>query len=215
MPHKSEAALPDDQRASLSRRTDARDRTRAALLEAAASLLLEQGYAGFSMRGVGARAGFTATTIYRYFRDKDELVFAVTDEGFRAFARELERAGRSASDPFLRLRAIGRAYVGHALANPVLYRLMFVQRPDYLTAVPAGSDESRLESFGALRDAVAACVATRRTTTTLVELTSLTIWAGLHGIASTGLTIGWIEADVVEGMVEQLLDFVDAGLRKR
>jgi AcrR family transcriptional regulator len=51
-------------------------------VDAAGALFLEQGYERFSLRKVAERIGYSPTTIYLYFRDKDDLLFTVVDEGF-------------------------------------------------------------------------------------------------------------------------------------
>jgi AcrR family transcriptional regulator len=53
-----------------------RDR-RAAILDAARELLAEGGVRRLTIEGVAARAGVAKTTIYRRWRDRDELAFAV------------------------------------------------------------------------------------------------------------------------------------------
>jgi AcrR family transcriptional regulator len=50
-------------------------RYRQAILTAAGALFLEQGYERFSLRKVAERIGYSPTTIYPYFRDKDDLLF--------------------------------------------------------------------------------------------------------------------------------------------
>jgi AcrR family transcriptional regulator len=47
-----------------------------ALLDAALALLEEEGYAGLSMAGVAKRAGVAATTLYRRWSSKEDLVAA-------------------------------------------------------------------------------------------------------------------------------------------
>jgi AcrR family transcriptional regulator len=54
-----------------------RERTRAALVEAAAQLIAEQGYERTSLEQVAARAGMTRGAIYGNFSNKDELFLAV------------------------------------------------------------------------------------------------------------------------------------------
>ena len=50
------------------------------ILEAATGLLRERGPAAVNIDAVAARSGVARTTIYRRYRDRDELVAAVLDE---------------------------------------------------------------------------------------------------------------------------------------
>lgn len=53
------------------------DATRQRLLDAAALVFVERGYAGATTREIAARAGVSEGTIYRHFSDKRELFGAV------------------------------------------------------------------------------------------------------------------------------------------
>src|SRR5260370_9447304 len=127
---------------------------RLASLTAAGELFLEHGYERFSLRKVAERIGYSPTTIYLYFRDKDDLLFTVVDEGFVRFGQQLEAAAASTQDPWERLIALGRAYVAFGLQNPVYYQLMFMQRPDFLTHQQEGKGQPRLATFLVLQQAV-------------------------------------------------------------
>ena len=56
---------------------DKRDRTRAALLEAARALIREKGYERTTMEEVARRAGMTTGAIYGNFKNRDELFIAL------------------------------------------------------------------------------------------------------------------------------------------
>ena len=81
--------------ASRRRRETQKQELRQAILEAASSLFLEQGYEGFSLRQVAERIGYTPTTIYLYFADKDALLFALLDDAFDRFGAALHHASLS------------------------------------------------------------------------------------------------------------------------
>src|SRR5262245_39729344 len=56
---------------------DKRDRTRAALLEAARALIREKGYERTTLEDVASRAGMTTGAIYGNFKNRDELFIAL------------------------------------------------------------------------------------------------------------------------------------------
>src|SRR5258708_19742260 len=105
---------------------------RHAILTAAGELFLEHGYERFSLRKVAERIGYSPTTIYLYFRDKDDLLFTVVDEGFGRFGQQLEAAAASTQDPWERLIALGRASLAFGFHNPLYSHPMFSPRPTFL-----------------------------------------------------------------------------------
>ncbi|HSE40939.1 MAG TPA: TetR/AcrR family transcriptional regulator, partial [Acidobacteriota bacterium] len=97
-----------------------------ALVETAAKLVAEHGAGSVSLREVARAAGVSHAAPYHHFKDKNGLLAAVAEEGFRRFDTYQERALRAApSEPSERLRALGRAYVRFALSNPHFFRVMF------------------------------------------------------------------------------------------
>jgi len=55
-------------------------RSRAAILEAAAALLAEEGYAAFTIEAIFARTGVAKTTIYRHWPTRSDLLIAVIEQ---------------------------------------------------------------------------------------------------------------------------------------
>jgi len=202
------------QQSSRRRRDEGKAALRASMLAAAGELLVERGYQDFSLRQVAERIGFTATTIYRYFANKDELVFAVTDEGFRVFGDRLRAAAADESDPFVRIAALGRAYVDFGVEHPVYYRLMFMERPDYLLGCFDGRREARIATFQVLRDAVDAAIATGETRIVDGEVLSNVLWAQVHGITALAITMPFLTPDAVRAMTDAGVELSIAGLRR-
>jgi AcrR family transcriptional regulator len=99
---------------------------RRTLLDASLELIASEGLEGFSMREVARRAGVSHQAPYHHFPDREAILAAIVAEGFQglrgAMAGALETAG---PEPSQRLNAIGRAYVGFALAHPAHFKLMF------------------------------------------------------------------------------------------
>lgn len=129
---------------------------RRALLAAAEAELSEKGVEGFSLRGCAKRAGVSHAAPAHHFGDAAGLLSALTAEGFRRFVATVDRrkADAQATDPRAALIAAGLGYVGFAMANPALFRLMFTSnRPDYadeeLEAAARAAFEQLLETVGA------------------------------------------------------------------
>ena len=84
-------------------RTEAKERTRAELLEAAAIVFARRGYAAASVQEIADVAGRTTGAIYAHFATKEELFLALLDERQArrgAVARELAADGRGVIDRF-------------------------------------------------------------------------------------------------------------------
>lgn len=69
-------------------RREKQQRTRQALLEAAATLFCERGLEGASVDEIAQAAGYTKGAFYANFKSKEELFLVMLDE---QFAKELER----------------------------------------------------------------------------------------------------------------------------
>lgn len=71
-------------------------KTRAALVEAAEQLMLDEGYAAVTSRRVAAKAGLKPQLVHYYFRSMDELFLAIhrrrAEEGLERQARALASA---------------------------------------------------------------------------------------------------------------------------
>jgi AcrR family transcriptional regulator len=152
-------------------------------------LFLEQGYERFSLRKVAERIGYSPTTIYLYFRDKDDLLFTVVDEGFERFGQQLAAAAASTEDPWERLIALGRAYIAFGLQNPVYYQLMFMQRTDFLTQRQVGESQPRIASFRALQQTVQQAIDAGVLRPGDVESYSDVFWALVHGMISLAISM--------------------------
>lgn len=131
------------------------DALRTRLLEVASRAISSGGEAAVTVRTVATEAGTSASAVYALFGSREDLVAAVSEEGFRRFAAHLGAAPRT-DDPGADLLALGLAYRDSALADPHFYRVMFYR------AVPPAADAppaTHRPTFLVLRDAVARVLA--------------------------------------------------------
>lgn len=79
-------------------RSDKKERTRRAILDAALQLTEETGIAGLSLRQVAKEVGIVPTAFYRHFASIDELGLALVEESFgslRAMIRDVRQGNPS------------------------------------------------------------------------------------------------------------------------
>ena len=174
---------------SSARRAQQKTEVRQAILSAASELFLEGGLEGFSLRGVAERVGYSATTVYLYFENKDDLLFAVSLEGFEGFGRALQNAYDSVSDPVERIGALARAYTSFGAAHPAHYRLMFMERGEFLGRTNPRDQKPTVDSFGILVRAVHEAHAAGRVRVGQPMELVYTLWAGVHGLVALSLCV--------------------------
>ena len=184
--------------ASRERRDRLKIELRRIILDAACDVFDANGYEGFSLRQVAERIGYSPTTIYLYFQDKDDLLRATVQQGFDDFDRSLEVVAAANPDPLPRIEALGRAYVDFGLQNPALYRLMFMQRSDFYFmprfngssedgALP-GPERPRTVAMSLLMQAVEEAMAQGVVRPGPPLIMADVLWAGAHGLVSLAIS---------------------------
>src|SRR4249920_218894 len=120
-----------------------RQQVQKAILDAARDLFVTEGFSNVSMRKVADRIEYSPAAIYSYFPSKDDIFFALAEEGFRLLAESASATALDVSDPLERLRRGMWGFYEFSKAQPEYFALMFVDR-----AVPSLSqDFQRFEFF--------------------------------------------------------------------
>jgi len=200
-------------KASAKRRDAKKADTRRAILDAAVDLFQEHGYENFSLRQVAEAIGYTPTTIYLYFKDKDDLLFHTAIEGFDTFGKMLQVAYDSSNDPLERLKAEGQAYVKFALENPVNYRLMFMQRGEFLERETPEGSEPVIDSFGILEQTIQECLDAGYFKPGDARNYAAVIWASVHGVASLAIATPYFTKEEAYGIAELSNNRIMTGMK--
>ena len=64
-----------------------RESVRRSILDAARELFVAEGYANVSIRKIAERIEYSPAAIYGYFPSKDDIFYALAEEGFRLLHR--------------------------------------------------------------------------------------------------------------------------------
>jgi len=148
---------------------------RRALLEAAMVIIERDGPNALTLRAVAREAGVSPAAPYHHFKDKSELLFAVSKEGFH----RLKAAMGSVVAP-ISTHTMGVAYVEFAHANPALYRVMYdCARQREMIPDTAEEEEGGIKL---LRECLieASCGTIAEID---LELAVIAAWSAAHGLA--------------------------------
>jgi AcrR family transcriptional regulator len=156
-----------------------------ALVQAALDLIAAKGPAGFTFAEAARSAGVSPAAPYRHFRDRDELLASVAQQGFAHFEARLAAAwddGRP--DTPTAFERVGKAYLAFARENPAYYSAMFE------SGLPLESNPALLlageRAFSVIRAASERLVAMvpPNMPRPPAMMMALHIWSMSHGIAS-------------------------------
>lgn len=96
------------------------------ILDKSLELINEDGYNSFTMRKLAKKLNMTATPIYQYYNNKDELYLAVLTQSFENLYEIILNAYDSGNNPMDRLKSVGREYIKFGIDNANAYNIMLV-----------------------------------------------------------------------------------------
>lgn len=193
---------------------------RTRIIDAARELFIHQGVESVTMRAVAQRVGYTATSLYLYFSDKEALIRAVMDADALRLAHSL-RSTLEISDPLQRFLQFGQHYIQFALNNPNHYRMMFMTRHPSL--VP---EQSSIERYNPEQDAYAQLIEVVssawqagifKPTLTDPVLIAQTVWSAMHGLCALQINMcddAWINWRPLESRIQAMVRMCTDGFMK-
>lgn len=189
-----------------------------ALRAAASTLIAERGVDRVSLREISQAAGVSHTAAYRHYADKQALLAALAEDGFRQLADINRQAIASTpGGPVQQLMACGRAYVRFGVQRPHVLQLMFSQAiPDW-SAFPSLQQASE-ELAQTLAGVVAAGQGVDAMQPAPLGEMTLTAWSLVHGLTlllvGRRIPVPAIDDAFVEHMAEQCVALLMKGLAR-
>jgi AcrR family transcriptional regulator len=158
---------------------------RNALISIATELLAEDGLHALSLRKMAQRAGVSHNAPYMHFTDKEAVLVAIAEEGFRLLAVDVESAiAQSGSSTREQLIVASQAYVRFALGHPDHVQVMF--RPVDETKYPHLVKISQT-SLNRLFELVKSGQESGELNAGDTQAITKAIWAMAHGISAISI----------------------------
>lgn len=193
------------------RHEERRGETRDDILAAAREVLLERGATDLSLREIARRAGYSPGALYKYFKDKGDLVGVLADGAMSALAGAFETVPEGLS-PDERAVEIGMAYLDFARSHPEDVELIAVNEAA-IHAQPSSPEHERVEEvvIGVMRDGARSGVF--RLPVEDADYAAFGAWAYVRGLASFERRQGSELARKLRSKQRQLLNVYVNGLK--
>ncbi len=185
------------------------------ILDAARELFVTHGYQEVSIRKIADRIEYSPAAIYSYFPSKDDIFFALAEEGFRLlFSYAQDIAAEQMEHPADTLREMFWRYYQFSKEHPEYFALMFLDR-----TVPKIRDnwerfgfigELKHDTRARIAHAMAAgAVPTGTSTHTVFRL----LLTAAHGVAALRLCDRLAPGEDADALARATIDAVILGLQ--
>jgi AcrR family transcriptional regulator len=179
-------------------------------------LFVNEGYERFSMRKLAEKMGYSPTTIYPYFKNRDALFFAMCEEVAEHFFAHLTNIKTAHDDPLEALHQALFYLIAFGFNHPNEYTVFFItNRKVYGNFEEFMEKESMARnSYIAFREIVRDCLATGKLQEIDIDVLTQALIVAIHGSSALSIykaSYPWVDRNVLaHTLVEGLL----RGLRR-
>ncbi len=182
------------------------------ILDASMKLFVEEGYDHVTIRKIADLIEYSPTTVYLYFKDKDEIFFHLHEMGFARFM-ELNQNLVGITNPLMRLYKMGENYLYFGFNHPEFYDVMFIQRAPMqaLACMEDGHWSLGDNALGLLQEVLQDCMDKGLIKKAPVEVVAVSIWGMVHGLVSLAIRdrlTKLVPKDDIQKVMQQSLNWL-------
>lgn len=193
------------------RKEKEKGKMRELILGTAMRLFLEEGFEKVTIRRIAEEIEYSPATIYLYFGNKNDILFALHNEGFERFYRQ-QQTILSIKDPWKRLRQHAKVYMTFALENPEYYDLMFIMRGPGKKIKADHEWGAGMRSYDFLKQNIRDCMEAGCLPKADPDVAAFAIWSFTHGMASLIIRqrCGMIPKESINAVIDGAIEFMTA-----
>jgi AcrR family transcriptional regulator len=160
-----------------------RQEMRETILKSAHQLFVDKGFEDVSIRNIAEAIEYSPATIYLYFKDKNQIFYALHGEAFKKFNEFLSPLA-AIKDPFKRLIKMGEKYMEFAFHSPKYYDIMFIMQAPMDCAENSEEWKEGEIAHCQLENLVKECQGVGYFQNKEYKTLSFLIWSTMHGMCS-------------------------------
>jgi len=175
------------------------------ILEAARDIITREGIKGLSIRKITNAIEYSPAIIYHYFKDKNEIVETIVEEGYKRILSSLTMVARNEKQPEKEIKEVFCNYIKAALDNKDEYMAIMLSDDPILkqkTAILEKGISKRSRTMGILSEAIKSGIDQGRFAACDVELTAQIMWTSAFGLIIKLM----IEKDIPEEQINDLIE---------
>jgi AcrR family transcriptional regulator len=190
---------------------DELERMRARILAETAKVIAADGYARFSIRKLAEAVGLTPGALYRYFPNKQHLLFAYWAKALGELHARFERIDAAEAEPLPVLRKLMLAYAEFALDDSDRFRTLFLDA-EFGEAIDVSRVPDLLAAYHLMHKRVAEAIARGVFRPLSPDTAARLLWAAVHGAVVLALTVQELDFTDIRDLVAEMTDTTLRGL---
>jgi AcrR family transcriptional regulator len=178
------------------RRVEEKERRRAEILDAAEALYAKEGWDLVTVDQVARGARLSRALVYVYFKDKEEILFAIGERAMCLLRDRFREAAAGSARGMEKIEAIGRAYMAYAFEFPHYFDFCSKFNARSGSTEPGSHDlASRIagdEAIGVVVQAIECGISdgSIRPTVGAPIMLAVTLWSFTHGLIQLAMAKG-------------------------
>lgn len=198
------------------------EKIRESILDKAVEIINADGFKGLTMRKLAVRMEMSATNLYNYFSNKDEIYINILIRGFKMLYENLKTVYDGQANPLERGKKIIHTYLSFGIQNYNYYEIMFSsglpKYKDYvgtplekLASIEMGYSKQIIDlSMNAVSDVMRSVKNAREAGN---DMRMIEVWSMLHGMISlyNSRMIDYLTPKPVnkyESIIEDIIDLI-------
>jgi len=182
------------------------------ILDASMKLFIEEGYSHVTIRKIADIIEYSPTTVYLYFKDKDEIFYNLHELGFQKLGEKNHNLV-GINNPLMRLYKMGENYLDFGMENPEYYDIMFIQHAPMAALMEMEDCNWHYgdSALNALKQTIEEAMAQGLIHVGNVEAAAMGIWGMVHGMVSLAIRKRFdklIPEQQIKGMMRQSLNWM-------
>lgn len=200
---------------SRKRQMEKQEETRKIILNAAKLIIEKHGLEGLSIRKITNEIDYSPAIVYHYFKDKDEIVATLVEEGYRRIIDTVSRAKIERSNPIEEIKVTFLSYIHASLDNPNEYKAFILSENEAIlskTSILRRGISKESPTIGALTKNIERGIEEGLIKNCNAELTAQIIWTSTFGLIMKLIIEKNIEEEQKHRLIEEHFKLVFNGI---